>query len=218
MPISNILIEFDHTLFNTSQIKYEWATLMEKNGVPMDVFWQTYSQAHYDEAGRPSYNPKKHVEIVKDYLKAEPDEVVRQMEEVKTRGKDFLFPDAENFLNRMVSINAPLTLILRGEPEYQKEKAESAGVMDYFNKVHLSNKNRLEMVEELNLKPEEKTFWISHDLADMTKVKEKYPFIVPVVKRRPDIRIGHYRQVNLLNFDNFKEIQDYLTVVHATSY
>lgn len=218
MPINRILIDFDHTLFNTAQIKYEWAAAMEKCGVPNQVFWRTYPQARYDEAGRPCYNPRRHLALLKDYIQCPMAEVENLINEIEGRGKEFLFLDAPAFLNRMVSLNVPLTLILHGEPQYQQDKIKNTGIVDYFTKIHYTDKNRLQIIEDLKIQPSEKTFWISHNLGDMVKVKEKFAHINPIIKRRSDVPMSHYRQIGFLNFDNFKEMQDYLTIIHATSY
>ncbi len=218
MPISNLLIDFDHTIFNSSQIKYEWANTLEQCGVPKDIFWRTYPLARYGEEGRPVYNPKVHVELLKDYLIVTKEEALQRIEEVNRRSREFLFADAVPFLNRMLSLNVPMTLILHGEKEYQKDKVEGSAIADFFKRVHYSDKSRQQIINELEIDPNQKTFWISHNLSDMVKVKEKYPFINPVIKRRADIPLVHYRETGFLNFENFNDMQDYLTIIHATSY
>lgn len=218
MPINNLLIDFDHTLFNTAQIKYEWASIMEKCGVPNQIFWRTYPQARYDDLGRPCYNPKNHVRLLKDYLRCPPEEIFHQIEETEKRGHEFLFPGALNFLNRMVSLNVPMTLILHGDNEYEREKIKDTGIIDFFNKVHYTDRNRQQIVEDLKITPQEKTYWISHSLGDMVRVKEQFPHINPIIKRRSEVPLSHYRQIGFLNFDAFPEMQEYLTIIHATSY
>ncbi|MBI5732306.1 MAG: hypothetical protein HY982_03030 [Candidatus Magasanikbacteria bacterium] len=218
MPINNLLIDFDHTLFNTPQIKYEWAATMEECGVPSGVFWQTYPLARYGEGGKPSYNPRKHIELLVKYLNCPLEEALKKIESVVQRSKDFLFPDAKAFLNRMISINVPMILILHGEKEYQEAKVQGAEIIDYFERVYYSDKSRLQIVEELNLDPKYKIFWISHALEDMLRIKKHFPFINPVIRRRFDVSLVRYRGANFLNFSNFEEIQEYLTIVQATSY
>ena len=66
--------------------------------------------------------------------------------------------------------------------------------------------------------PDQKIYWISHNLEDMIRVKKAHPFVTPIIKRRSDVPLGHYRNVGFLNFDNFVEMQEYLTIIHATSY
>lgn len=218
MPINNLLVDFDHTIFNTSQIKYEWANIMEQCGVPKEIFWRTYPLARYGEGGRPVYNPRVHAGLLKEYFKCPPEQALEKIAEVNKRSRDFLFPDAVPFLNRMVSLNVPMTLILHGEKEYQKEKVEGSLIADFFKKIHFSDKNRLQIIDELQLTRADKTYWVSHNLSDMVKVKQAYPFISPIIKRRADVPLIHYRETSFLNFDNFNEMQDYLTIIHATSY
>jgi len=218
MPINNLLIDFDHTIFNSSQIKYEWAGIFEKCGVAKEAFWRTYPLARYGEGGRPVYSPRVHAELLKDLFTRGKEEVLEMINAVKKRGADFLFPDVKKFLSRMVSLNVSMTLILHGEKEYQKEKAESTGIIDYFAKLHYSDSPRYKMVEELKLNPQDKIFWISHNLNDMVEVKKRHPFIILIIKRSDDIPIIHYRETGFLNFNNFEEMQEYLTIVQATSY
>jgi len=218
MPINNIIIDFDHTLFNASQIKYEWASIMEQCGVPTQIFWSTYPQARYGEVGQPRYNPEKHVELLNGYLTCPPTTAIQKIKGAMNRARDFLFPDALGFLDRMVSLNVPLTLILHGEKNYQQEKLEGTRIKDYFTCVHFSDKDRPAMVPDLNFSPEQKIFWISHHQGQMAQVKEKYPFIHPIIKRRADVPLSYYRNLTFLNFNNFVDMQEYLTIIHATSY
>lgn len=212
------MVDFDKTVFNSSQIKYEWANAMEKAGVPKDVFWRTYSLARYGEEGRPSYNPKLHVEFLKDFLAISKEDAVARIDDVNKRARDFLYADTINFLQRMMSLNVPMTLISHGEAQHQKDKVEGTKISDFFRRVHYSDNERIDIVEELKINPADRVYWISHNLGDMVKVKEKYPFINPIVKRRNDIPMVHYRDTGFLNFENFSEMQDYLTIIHATSY
>lgn len=218
MPISNLLIDFDHTLFNTAQIKYEWAATMEKCGVPQQIFWRTYPLARFGEGGRASYNPRKHVEFLKVNLNCSVEEALNKINEVGQRAGDFLFPDAKKFLSRMLSLNVPMTLILHGEKDYQKEKVEHCGISDYFSRIHYSDNDRVQIAEELKLDPSQKIYWLSHKLEEMVKVNKAYPFITPIIKRRSDVPLSHYRETGFLNFENFDEMQDYLTIIQATSY
>lgn len=218
MPINNLLIDFDHTLLNTPQIKYEWAAAMEKCGVPEQIFWRTYPLARYGETGKASYNPRRHIEFLKVNLSCTLEQATQSIEDVIKRTGEFLFPGAKTFLSRMMSLNVPMTLILHGEKEYQQEKVAYSGIADFFTGIHYSDKDRLQIVEDLKLDSSHKIFWLSHKLEDMVKVKQKYPFITPIIKRRTDVPLVHYRETGFLNFDSFDEMQDYLTIIQATSY
>jgi len=218
MPINNLLIDFDHTLLNTPQIKYEWAAALEKCGVPEQIFWRTYPLARYGETGKASYNPRKHVEFLKVNLNVPIEQAMQEIENVIKRTGEFLFPGAKTFLSRMMSLNVPMTLVVHGEKEYQQEKLENSGIADYFSVIHYSDKDRLEIVKDLKVDASQKVFWLSHKLEDMVKVKKTYPFITPIIKRRSDVPLVHYRETGFLNFDNFDEMQDYLTIIQATSY
>ncbi|HPV70808.1 MAG TPA: HAD hydrolase-like protein [Candidatus Magasanikbacteria bacterium] len=218
MPINNLLIDFDHTLLNTPQVKYEWAAAMEKCGVPEQVFWRTYPLARYGETGKASYNPRRHVDFLKVNLSCSLDEAMQEIEKVIKKTGDFLYPGAKTFLSRMMSLNVPMTLVLHGEKEYQQEKVVNSGIADFFSQIYFSDKDRLEIVKELKLDSSHKIFWLSHKLEDLVKVKKAYPFITPIIKRRADVPLVHYRETGFLNFENFEEMQDYLTIIQATSY
>ena len=87
-----------------------------------------------------------------------------------------------------------------------------------FNEIFYTEESRPETIKKILKDGEQRVFLISDKLKEMKEVSERFPQIVPILKRRPEVPILTYRQTQLLNFDNLKAIQDYLTIIHAMSY
>ena len=220
MPIDSLIIEFDRTIYDTNQLKNSLANALTPFGLTPVDFWRTYPQARVrsKETQRPYYGLTQHVDLLTDYLNCSPETALKQLDEVLINGRRFLFPDALDFLNRMVSLNVKMTLISYGVPEFIRKKVSGAGVEPFFNEIFYTEEPRLSTVQKLLRGDESRIFLISDKVNEMKELSVRLPQIVPILKRRPEIPLLTYRETALLNFDNLRAIQDYLTIIHAMSY
>ena len=220
MPIDSLIIEFDRTIYDTTALKNALANSLNVFGVTPSDFWQTYPQARVrrDQDYRPYYHPNRHMEILKERLTCAPEEALQQIEEVINNGRRFLFSDTLDFLNRMVSLNIKMTLVSYGIPEFVRKKVAATGVEPFFTEIMYTEGKRIGAVNQILKGDEKRVFLISDKLHEMKVVAKYLPQVVPLLKRRPEIPLLTYRETGLLNFDNLKDIQDYLTIIHAMSY
>lgn len=220
MPIDSLIIEFDRTIYDTNQLKHSLANALTAYGVTPADFWRTYPQARVKSgaAERPYYGLNQHVELLTDCLSCAPEIALKQLLEVLSNGRRFLFPDTLDFLNRMVSLNVKMTLVSYGVPEFVRKKVSGAGVEPFFTSIFYTEGKRQEAVGKILQGGESRVFIISDKINEMKEVAENFPQMVPILKRRPEIPLLTYRETGLLNFDNLRAIQDYLTIIHAMSY
>lgn len=219
MPISRIIIDFDHTLFDPAPLKRELSAALEPHGVPQDLFWRTYRECYFRMGGG-DYNPHDHVQMLKDALTCTIDAAMGKLNLALSRSGQYLFPDARMFLDRLVALNIPAVLYARGDPGFEWVKVNATGIEPYFTKIVTSTKKRWDSATEV-LNGEgtgRRIFWVSHKLEEMGEVKKRYPHITPILKRRSELPLERYRTAGMLNFVTLKEIMEYLTIFHATSY
>lgn len=63
-----------------------------------------------------------------------------------------------------------------------------------------------------------RVYVIDDSVEEIRAVRERYPEVIPILKRRPDLPPEYFRDVGMMNFATLAEMKDYLTIVHATSY
>lgn len=220
MPIDSLIIEFDRTIYDTAQFKNALANALTPFGVSPAVFWSTYPQARarIDANHRAYYHPNRHVDILKEFLTCDTETAEQQLDQVIGNGHRFLFPDTLDFLNRMVSLNVKMVLVSYGVTEFGRRKVIASGVEPFMSDIIYTQEKRPEVVARILKGDEQKIFLISDKLHEMKEVAKNFPLVVPILKRRPEIPLLTYRETGLLNFDNLKAIQEYLTIIHAMSY
>lgn len=219
MPISRIIVDFDHTLFDPAPLKRELSAALEPHGVTQDLFWRTYRECYFRMGGE-DYNPRDHVSTLERVLTCTVDEAMGKLNLTLSRSGQYLYPDAQAFLDRLVALNIQAVLFARGDPGFEWVKINATGIEPYFTKIVTSTKKRWDSAPEvLNGEAEgRRVFWVSHKLEEMVEVKKRYPHVTPILKRRPELPLERYRSAGMLNFATLKEIMEYLTIFHATSY
>lgn len=221
MPIDHIIVDFDHTLYDTAPLKRELSLALEAHGVSQDLFWQTYRECYLrGNQGDYNYNLDDHLEKMRGSLTCSPEEAKEKVLRVLNASGQYLDIDARPFLDRLVALNIPSTLFARGDKGFEAIKVRATGIEPYFLRVISNPKRRVEAAVELlqGFEDAKKVFWISHKFEEMEEVKKLYPYITPILKRRAEISLERYRGAGMLNFTTLKEIMEYLTIYHATSY
>lgn len=218
MAIERIIIDFDHTLFDTDALKRDLAGALGEFGIKSDLFWETYPKALQFVSGEMGYNTIKHLEILQKSVSFDSSAAKKKLDEVINNSKNYLFPDTLNFLSRMVGLNVPLILLSRGERAFQNAKIRAAGIDRYFREIHLTSEKKVSILPQLIKGDAKHIFFINDHLEETREVMSAFKEIKPVLLRRKDFSPEDYVHVGMLNFETLEEIKDYLTVYHASTY
>lgn len=219
MPIDAVIIDFDHTLFNTEAFKQDLAAALIPFGVTPAQYRETYPQALQVRHGEFGYRPEAHVEILaRAGLVTDKAAATRALEEVVTNSQRYIYPDTKDFLSRLVGLNVKLILASRGDREFQMRKITSSGVDRFFHAVHTTPQLKVALFPHLLPQGAKRIYLIDDSVEELRAVFERYPEIVPILKRRPDLPPEYFRDVGMMNFTTLTEMKEYLTIVHATSY
>lgn len=218
MPIDRVILDFDHTLFDADDFKVAMATALQPMGVTEGMFWGTYRHARADQDGTCSYCPEKHIALLAERVPLDKQQALTALEGVVNRSQEFLYPDAKDFLSRLISLNIPVTLLTHGDPAFQKKKIAACGIAPLVQTIIATDKKKAAVVPELLKGATGTVFFVNDHLDETVEVHKTDPSrIVPVLKRRPDQPPERYMGLHMLNFRTLSEIRDYLTIVHATN-
>lgn len=216
MSIEKVIIDFDHTLFDADDFKVALASSLRQFGVTDEIFWGTYRHAR-DLVGKElTYSFEKHVELIKQRVKIDEVAALQALREILSRSEEFLFPDAKDFLGRLISLGIPTVLLTRGNPEFQRAKIMASGIDKLVNEVIVSDKRKEEEVKKIIEGMRGIIFSVDDHLDETLAIIDANPKVTPILKRRPDQSPERYLGIRMLNFRTLNEIRDYLTIVHAT--
>lgn len=218
MAIAQIILDFDHTLFDADDFKVALATSVKELGVGEDVFWRTYRAARDLKDGQMSYAFDRHVERLAQEVPGLDVTAARAcLQGVMDRAEEFLFPDTKDFLSRLISLNIDTVLLTRGDPAFQQEKIDKTGVRRFVHRTESVSGSKADVMRTF-LPPEEKgvVFFINDHVEETTEIKKLFPHIIAMIKRRADVPPEKYLHVGALNFRTLAEMKDYLTIYHAT--
>lgn len=218
MAIERIIIDFDHTLFDTDALKRDLSRAIGEFGVKSDLFWETYPKALQFVSGEMGYNTDKHLDILQKFVSFDAATARSKMDKVIGNSKNYLFPDTLNFLSRMVGLNVPLVMLSRGDRAFQNAKIRAAGIERYFREIHLTSEKKVSILPQLIKGDAKHIFFINDHLEETREVMQAFKEIKPVLLRRKDFSPEDYVHVGMLNFETLSEIKDYLTVYHASTY
>ncbi len=215
--IGRIILDFDNTLFDTDAFKRALSGALVELGVTREMFWQLYPRVLDHGGERLGYSPDRHAKLLHELLPdIDPYQASVLLDRVVDRAADFLFPDAREFLSRMISLNVPLMLLSRGDEWFQRRKIAASGLDRFVHEIHTGPEAKVKIITTF---PDVsgKTVLVNDHLEETREILKIRPTWMPVLKRRLDIPPEKYLSVGMLNFRTLTEIRDYLTVFHATN-
>lgn len=185
--IGRIILDFDNTLFDTDAFKRALSGALVELGVSREVFWQLYPRVLDQGGERIGYSVGRHAKLLHELMPdVDPYRATVLLERVLDRSADFLYPDARDFLSRMIALNVPLTLLSRGDEWFQRRKIEAAGVDRLVHEIHVGPQAKSASVLRLPDAPG-KTVFVNDHLEETREVMRTKPDWMPVLKRRIDV-------------------------------
>lgn len=216
MSIDRVIIDFDNTLFDSGDFKVALASSLAPFGVSEEVFWGTYLHARDEGDGGCTYRFEKHVDLLAERVAMDRLAALAALRSVLSRADEFLYPDAKEFLSRLISLGVPTAILTHGDPEFQRAKLAASGVDRMVDSVVATDRKKVEVLPELIGTGNGLDYFVNDHLDETVAVKEAHPSVIPILKRRPDQPPERYLGLRMLNFRTLSEIKDYLTIVHAT--
>lgn len=176
-----IIIDFDDTIFNTYKLMQELIGSFKKVGFTSDEFKEIYKKSREKKG---DFDQKTVISLFGELRPFDKHQVAKELAELIDRAEDFVYPDFYKFADSF--LRKELVLLSFGSTDYQKIKIENSGVKNYFDKVYVTNKDKVFDLEHIYRKNASDVIVFIDDKAEeIDKVKEKFPDVVALKMERP---------------------------------
>jgi len=182
-----IVIDFDDTIFNTYMFVQEIIKHFQRVGFTSDEFKEIYKKS---KEKMNSFDQKTVVDLFFQLKPFDKEDVVEEIDSLIERSREFIYPDFKKFANE--HIRKELTLLSFGTTDFQKRKIDNANISNLFDKVHITDKDKVFYLENIyRSNPEDLIVFIDDKASEIDKVKEKFPDVIAIKMERP--RGGHIK-------------------------
>jgi FMN phosphatase YigB (HAD superfamily) len=180
-----IIIDFDDTIFNTYKMMQEFIKSFKKAGFSSEEFKEIYKKSKEKKG---EFDQKTVIGLFSKLRSFDKHQVAKELAEILERAEEFVYPDFRKFVDNFPK--KELILLSFGSTDYQKIKIENAGMRKYFDKIYITNKDKVYNIEKTYRKyAGDRIVFIDDKAEEIDKVKEKFPGIITLKMERP--RGGH---------------------------
>ncbi|MFA6096146.1 MAG: HAD family hydrolase [Candidatus Paceibacterota bacterium] len=182
-----IVIDFDDTIFDTYMFVQEIIEHFKRVGFTSDEFREIYRKS---KEKMKDFDQKVVVDLFFQLKPFDKEEVVSEIDSLIERSEEFVYPDFKKFANER--LRKELILLSFGSTDFQKRKIDNANIGNFFDKVHITDKDKVVYLENIYRgNPEDLIVFIDDKAVEIDKVKEKFPDVVTIKMERP--RGGHVK-------------------------
>lgn len=215
-----IFIDFDDVIFEAKKFKRDLVKIFETNGVAEKQFEETYfTFSKKDRAIGKYYDLKNQIKVLKKSIDFDQYKLEKEIGGFMQDLSGYVFSDCREFFETFPKID--LYLLSYGQPEFQAEKIDKAGIKKYFHKTLITKKDKIYAITDelriLKLPPEEKIIFIDDRPEQVEMVKLANDKIITFHLRRPQ---GKYRDMICENKDyeaeNLKQILEIIKAKNLT--
>lgn len=186
-----VILDFDHSLFNTEEFKESLREIFIKYGVGKELYNETYKEIREKEEG--PYSLERHLSILEGrmmYNRKKLRKIKREVLDLLKRTDEYLFSDTMDFL-RQESKRSKLVLVTLGEKEFQSLKIKSSGIKKYFVQIIISrgrarkgSKDK-EIAKVIDGHQDREIFMVEDVAREIDLMKKDYPFVTMIKIERP---------------------------------
>lgn len=182
-----IIIDFDDTIFNTHKMMQELIESFKKAGFTSEEFKEIYKRS---KEKRGEFDQETAIGLFSELRPFDRHQVAKELSELLERAEDFVYPDFYKFADSF--LRKELVLLSFGSTDFQKIKIENSGLKNYFDKVYVTDKDKVFDLEHIYRKNASDVIVFIDDKAEeIDKVKEKFPDVVALKMERP--KGGHVK-------------------------
>lgn len=186
-----IILDFDHTLFDTPRLKQAIEDMFLKHGISHDLFLETLEESKGEgpanKAGKRDWKPEQQFKILKSRGLSNVDAIREQFVKVLQESHTFLYEDTLPFLKKVSKDNS-LALLTYGEDSFQNMKLEgSSCAVKYFGKIVITQ-NIFKDKEARELAQGAKCIFVDDNPTALSAAKKMAEHIVTVRIKRGEGR------------------------------
>lgn len=196
-----IFIDFDDVLFNTKKFITEYLKIFKRYGVSEEIFRKYYYDGKKTKFKR--YDLNGHIKRISQNLNVDIDNLKKDLNKFLSDTRKFVFSDVEKTLKSLGKHD--LYILSCGDRQIQSAKIKNSGIVDYFKKVMISQKNKFSALKE------KKPFYFLDDrVLHLEDVKKQYPFAITILIKRKNGRYNDkknkYCDFEIKNLIDIKKI------------
>ncbi|MBT3539182.1 HAD family hydrolase [Candidatus Parcubacteria bacterium] len=204
------IIDFDDTLFNTHDFKYERLEAVKTLGVSEEAYWETYKQARNDEDGTFTYSDELHAEKLGE-KKFDKEKVLEALQGVNNKMNSFLHDGAIELLEFLKQKNKEMILLSLGQKSFQELKTRESGVYDYFDRVFMVDDTKEHILEKIFKDTKQDVALFINDKVEETKeLHNAFPNMNVVLKVSDNFSVEEYKKGGFTFFKTLAEIKEYV--------
>lgn len=206
-----MILDFDHTLFQTSAFRDDLKELFLKHGVTEDDYVAAEGEAIRGAQGNYyDYTVQLHVQTLekKGYTISKK-EIVNEVDEL-LKNNMYVYDDTIFFLQELKKNDESIILLTAGNESFQMDKIRSINIQDYFDEIVCVRGEKEKYVESVYT-PTEPIFFINDSLKENVAVKNQRDDVYVITKWNP--RKNSKEELKLSEipyFDTLTEILNHL--------
>ncbi len=204
-----IILDFDHTLFNTSKFKKELFSCLADLGIDSNLFTNTYHQVVNRQQGSYDWDINVHLQCLQKDTNFPLEAGKKRIEEVINGSAKYLYSDAKWFLKRLNEDNHKLLLASWGNVDFQKKKIQNTGIKKYFERVILSQKSKKQSLERV-IKDADQLIFITDNPKEMKIVIKDSANIIPILSKRRNAKEYAQPIKDIPTFPNLKLLYKFI--------
>lgn len=179
-----IILDFDHTLFDTPRLKRAIESVFLKHGVSHELFLETMEESR---GGKRDWKPDRQFAILESRGVPNIDGIRDDFAKALQGSHIFLYEDTLPFLEKISKDNS-LALLTYGEDSFQSMKLEGcSSAIKYFGKVVITE-NIYKDKEANDLSQGAKSLFVDDNPIALSATKKYAPHIVTVRIKRGEGR------------------------------
>ncbi len=174
-----IFLDFDDTLFDTKTFGEHLHRVFDACGIPRAAQASTAAMMKDGSVGG-WYDPGRHMALLGEVCTFDHAELRAGIEVFLRETKQFLFPEAADFLAQMKARGCTLCILSYGDEDFQMRKIRGTGIEHFFHKIIVTTEDKASALEgELG---GDRDIWFIEDRVHyIANVKKAWPRIRTVL-------------------------------------
>lgn len=180
-----IILDLDHTLLNTSQLKGAMRDRVGSLGIAPEQFDSTYTATVSGDASRNNYVIARHAQLLSDATQIDVSHIERSLSDALDALPNMLYADSVPFLEFLKARALHTVLLTFGNAAFQREKVERLGIAHYFDDMIFTEAGKHEAVLSIQTQTSEWVF-INDNPVELRALIARYPDSRMIRIKRPD--------------------------------
>jgi FMN phosphatase YigB (HAD superfamily) len=179
-----LIIDFDHTLFDTSAFLDAARKLAKQHGILKSDFYRTFTEITDGNSDAP-YTLTGHLEALARWRQIEGSLLSDQLGELVAHSRHFLYPDSFSFLKKVRKWDVSTHLVTFADTDLRKCQIEATGIAKLVDHIHIIATSRDDKVAAIKaLTASTRRAVVVDDHPKILKALEDTPILAVRVRRR----------------------------------